>query len=297
VKDLAGKVAVVTGAASGMGLAFAQRFADEGMNVVLADIESEPLALAHASIEQRGVKALAVRTNVMLEADIQRLADQAFATFGNVHVLCNNAGVASGGAAHSWERPLSDWEWVFGVDFMGVLHGIRAFLPRMLENGEEGHIVNTASLAGLLPSFDPYSVAKHGVVAITEGLYNELRMMGAKVSVSVLCPGWINTNIIESSMRNRPPEYGAAALDESAMTAEAKQGLEMVRGFLRNGIAPEEVAGRVCTAIVEQQLYIIPAQDYFFDILRARYDNIVNQRNPAPGPGLSALQEQQTASS
>ncbi|MEX0784175.1 MAG: SDR family NAD(P)-dependent oxidoreductase [Dehalococcoidia bacterium] len=284
MKDFAGKVAVVTGAASGMGLAFAQRFADEGMDVVLADIESEPLAMAEASIKAKGVRALPVRSNVFKEDDIKALADQAFATFGNVHVLCNNAGVASGGGGqHSWERPLADWEWVFGVNFMGVLHGIRHFLPRMLENGEEGHIVNTASLAGLLPSFDPYAVSKHGVVSITEGLYQELRAMNAKVSASVLCPGWINTNIIDSSRRNRPEEFGPA-IEEEKMTPEQKQGMEMVRGLLRDGIPPEEVAGRVYDAIREQQLYIIPAQPYFFDILKGRYDNIVNQRNPVAVP-------------
>ena len=284
MKDFAGRVAVVTGAASGMGLAFAQRFADEGMNVVLADIESEPLAMAEASITAKGMKAVAVRTNVFKEEDIKALADRAFSEFGNVHVLCNNAGVASGrGGEHSWDRPLADWEWVFGVDFMGVLHGIRHFLPRMLENGDEGHIVNTASLAGLLPSFDPYAVAKHGVVSITEGLFQELRGMNAKISASVLCPGWINTNILDSSRRNRPEEFGPA-IDEANMTPEEQQGLAAVRDLLKTGIPPEEVARRVKEAMVEQQLYIIPAQPYFFEILKGRYDNIVNERNPVAMP-------------
>jgi NAD(P)-dependent dehydrogenase (short-subunit alcohol dehydrogenase family) len=284
MKEFAGRTAVVTGSASGMGLAFAQRLADEGMNVVLADIESEPLAMAEASIAAKGAKVLAVRTDVSREEDIKRLADQAFSTFGNVHVLCNNAGVAGGGGLpgmHAWERPLANWEWVFGVNFMGVLYGIREFLPRMLENGDEGHIVNTASLAGLLPSFDAYAVSKHGVVSITEGLFQELRAMNAKISASVLCPGWVNTNIIESSRRNQPEALGPR-MDDANLTDEQKQGLEMVRGFLKNGIQPEEVARRVYEAIRDQQLYIIPAQPYFFDILKARYDNIVNERNPEP---------------
>jgi NAD(P)-dependent dehydrogenase (short-subunit alcohol dehydrogenase family) len=284
MKDFKGRVAVVTGAASGMGLAFAQRFADEGMNVVIADIESEPLAMAEASIKAKGAKVLPVRTDVSREEDVKRLADQAFAAFGNVHVLCNNAGVAGGGGRvgmHSWERPLANWEWVFSVNFMGVLYGIREFLPRMLEQGDEGHIVNTASLAGLLPSFDAYAVSKHGVVSITEGLFQELRTMGAKISASVLCPGWVNTNIMESSQRNQPEAVGPR-VDVATLTEEQKQGMEMVRGLLRNGIPPEEIAGRVYEAIRDQQLYIIPAQPYFFDILRQRYDNIVNERNPEP---------------
>ena len=167
MKDLQGRVAVVTGAASGMGLAFANRFAEEGMSVVVADIESEPLAMAEAAIKAKGGKVLAVRTNVLEEQDIERLADAAFEAFGNVHVLCNNAGVAGGRALPVWEMPLTDWEWVFGVNFMGVLRGIRAFVPRMLENGDEGHIVNTASMAGLLTSADPYAVSKHSVVCLT----------------------------------------------------------------------------------------------------------------------------------
>jgi NAD(P)-dependent dehydrogenase (short-subunit alcohol dehydrogenase family) len=226
MKELAGRVAVVTGAASGMGLAFAQRFADEGMSVVLADIESEPLAMAEASIRAKGAKALAVRTNVLEGGEIERLADAAFATFGNVHVLCNNAGVAGGAPAPVWEAPLRDWDWVMGVNFYGVLRGIQAFLPRMLAKGEEGHIVNTASVAGLLTGANPYSVAKQGVVCLTEGLYRDLRAAGAKVSASVLCPGWVNTQIGEAE-RNRPPEYGAAQDPErlpDAARAPARDG-------------------------------------------------------------------------
>ncbi len=267
-----------------MGLAFAQRFAEEGMNVVLAEIDSETLAMAEASITAKGAKALAVRIDVSREEDIQRLADQAFSTFGDVHVLCNNAGVGGGGpGAHSWERPLAGWEWVFGVNFMGVLHGIRTFLAGMLENGDEGHIVNTAPLAGLLPSFDAYSVSKHGIVAITEGLCQELRAMDARISASVLCPGFVNTNIMESSRRNQPQEVGPP-VDEGGLTPEQREGLETFRGLLKNGIQPDEVARRAFEAIRDQQLYIIPAQPFFFDVLKARYDNIVNERNPEPMP-------------
>src|SRR5687767_15042594 len=169
MKDFAGKVAVVTGAASGMGLAFSHCFAQEGMNVVLADIEAEALSMAEAAVREHGGKVTAVRANVMSEADIDRLAEAAFSTYGNVHVLVNNAGVAATAAtlrSRPWEAPLADWEWTWGVNFMGVLYGIRAFVPRMLEKGEEGHIVNTASMAGLLTGANPYNVSKHSVVCL-----------------------------------------------------------------------------------------------------------------------------------
>ena len=278
MKELAGRVAVVTGAASGMGLAFAQRFAEEGMSVVLADIESEPLAMAEASIRAKGAKALAVRTNVLERGEIERLAEAAFATFGNVHVLCNNAGVAGGSPVPVWESPLRDWDWVMGVNFHGVLRGIQAFLPRMLANGEEGHVVNTASVAGLLTGANPYSVAKQGVVCLTEGLYRDLRAAGSKISASVLCPGWVNTQIQEAE-RNRPAEYGAAQ-DPAKFPEEARARREMVKQFLADGYAPEEIAAQVVDAIREDQFYIIPAQPHMLEAIRQRFDGILERRNP-----------------
>jgi len=279
MKDLNGRVAVVTGAASGMGLAFAHRFAEEGMNVVVADIESEPLAMAEAAIKEKGGKVLAVRTNVLEEHDIERLADAAFEAFGNVHILCNNAGVSGGRALPVWEMPLVDWEWVFGVNFMGVLRGIRAFVPRMLENGDEGHIVNTASMAGLLTSADPYAVSKHSVVCLTEGLYRDFKLRKTRLSASVLCPGWVNTNILESG-RNRPPEYGErVALSEQP--PEIQQAMAGVSQLLKTGFQPEEIAQRVLQAIIDDTFYIIPAQDYMLTAVKQRFDNILSQTNPA----------------
>ncbi|MGH2634430.1 MAG: SDR family NAD(P)-dependent oxidoreductase [Tepidiformaceae bacterium] len=279
MKDMQGRVAVVTGGASGMGLAFARRFSEEGMNVVVADIESEPLAMAEAAIKEKGGKVLAVRTNVLEEEDIERLADAAFATFGNVHVLCNNAGVSGGRALPVWEMPLIDWQWVFGVNFMGVLRGIRSFVPRMLENGDEGHIVNTASMAGLLTSADPYAVSKHGVVCLTEGLYRDFKLRKTRLSASVLCPGWVNTNILESG-RNRPSEYGEAVI-LSKQPPEIQQAVAGVSQLLKNGFQPEEVAQRVLQAILDDTFYIIPAQDYMLTAVRQRFDNILTQTNPA----------------
>jgi NAD(P)-dependent dehydrogenase (short-subunit alcohol dehydrogenase family) len=279
MKDLAGRVAVVTGAASGMGLAFATRFAEEGMEIVLADIESEPLAMAEAAVRAKGARTIAVRTNVLSRSDIERLADAAFQMFGNVHVVCNNAGVAGGAGKPVWEAPLSDWEWVFGVNFMGVLHGIQAFVPRMIENGDEGHIVNTASVAGLLTSANPYGVSKHGVVCLTEGLYKDFKARGLKLSASVLCPGWVNTNIHDAE-RNRPAEFGPATA-RSSQPPEARQRGAMVEQLLKNGFAPEEIAGKVAAAIKADQFYIIPAQESMLEAIKRRFDDLLAGRNPA----------------
>ncbi len=281
MQDFQGRVAVVTGAASGMGLAFSHRFAEEGMKVVLADIEAEPLAMAEAAIRQKGGDVLAVRTNVMTEADVNRLADAAFTRFGNVHILCNNAGVAATAAtlrSRPWETPLADWEWTFGVNFMGVLFGIRAFVPRMLENGDEGHIVNTASMAGLLSAANPYNVSKHGVVCLTEGIYKEFRGMGARLSASVLCPGLIRTAILESE-RNRPAEFGPA----TNMAGQRPEVQAWSAGFaaaLNQGIEPEEVAHQVMDAIRNDRFYILPVQPGMFESVTVRMTDILEQRNP-----------------
>lgn len=281
MKDFAGKVAVVTGAASGMGLAFSHKFADEGMKVVLADIESEPLAMAEAAIKAKGGEVLSVRANVMREEDVNALADKAFERFGNVHVVCNNAGVAATAAtlrSRPWESPLADWEWTFGVNFMGVLYGIRAFIPRMLENGEEGHIVNTASMAGLLTGANPYNVSKHSVVCLTEGIYKEFKGMGAKLSASVLCPGLIKTAILESE-RNRPPEFGPAT-DLSAQRPEVQAFSAGFEAALKMGYEPEDVALQVFEAIRDDKFYIFPAQPNVLASVKSRMEDIIEQRNP-----------------
>ena len=282
MKDLSGKVAVVTGAASGMGLAFAHRFAEEGMSVVLADIESEPLAMAEAALKEKGARALAVRTNVIAQADVERLADAAFSTFGNVHVLCNNAGVGGGTMSTAlWDLLDREWDWVLGVNFTGVVHGTRAFVPRMVANGEEGHVVNTASVAGLITGGAgvPYVVSKHAVVALTEMLYKEFKSKGLNLSASVLCPGVINTSILDSE-RNRPAEFGPAA-DRSKLTPEEAGMMEMIRTFFQNGIQPEEVAGHVVDAIREDTFYILPAQGDVLAAVDLRMNDLLARRNPA----------------
>ena len=282
MKEFKDKVAVVTGAASGMGLAFSHRFAQEGMNVVLADIEAEALSMAEAAVREHGGKVTAVRTNVMSEADIERLADAAFSTYGNVHVLVNNAGViGTGGTLRSraWELPLSEWEWTWGVNFMGVLFGIRTFVPRMLEKGEEGHIVNTASMAGLVTGANPYNVSKHAVVCLTEGIYKEFREMGAKLSASVLCPGLIKTAILDAE-RNRPEEFGPRT-DTSSQRPELQAFSQMFSAALGAGYEPEEVARQVFEAVRDDRFYIFPAQENILASVKARMEDIVEQRNPS----------------
>lgn len=281
MKDFAGKVAVVTGAASGMGLAFAHKFADEGMSVVLADIESEPLAMAEGALRAKGAKTLAVRTDVMSKEAVDRLADAAFATFGNVHIVCNNAGViasASNLRTPAWESPLAEWDWVLGVNFMGVLHGVRAFVPRMLANGEEGHIVNTASMAGMLSGDNAYNVSKFGVVCLTEGIYKQFKGMGAKLSASVLCPGLIKTAILDAE-RNRPEEFGPP-VDPSKLRPELQAWSAGFTAALSAGIEPSDVGQMVFEAIRDDSFYIFPIQPGIRESLQTRLDDISQQRNP-----------------
>ena len=287
MKEFAGKVAVVTGAASGIGLALAERFAHESMKVVLADIETAPLEAALASIRAKGGTAIAVRTDVMREAEVKRLADRAFETWGNVHVLCNNAGVGGGfGGDGVWNIAVEDWDWVLGVNFRGVLHGIRHFVPRMLASAEPGHVVNTASMAGLVTGGPgaPYTVSKHGVVALSEHLYKDLKARNAKLSASVLCPGWVDTKIIESE-RNRPVELKRPG-EAPAPTREMLARLQVVRGFLKEGFQPTVIAGLVLDAIRSDTFYVVPAQPNIEAALALRLEDIRLRRNPTILPPL-----------
>jgi NAD(P)-dependent dehydrogenase (short-subunit alcohol dehydrogenase family) len=280
------RVAVVTGAASGIGLALATRFAAEGMKVVLADVEADPLGAAEASIKASGGTAIAVRANVMHEAEVKRLADTAFEAWGDVHVLCNNAGVGGGfGGDGIWNVPAEDWQWVLGVNFHGVVHGIRQFVPRMLAKGEAGHIVNTASVAGLVTGGTgaPYTISKHGVVALSEMLYRDLKTRNAKLSASVLCPGWVNTKIIESE-RNRPAELKRAT--ELVPSREMLARLQIVRGFLKEGFQPDAIAGLVVDAIRKDTFYVVPAQPNIEAAVALRQEDIRLRRNPTILPPL-----------
>jgi NAD(P)-dependent dehydrogenase (short-subunit alcohol dehydrogenase family) len=206
MKNFSGKVAVITGGASGIGRALAKRCAAEGMRLVLADVEDKGLHQTADELQAAGAQVLVVKTDVSKVSQVEALAEKAFAISGEVTLLFNNAGVSSGGKS-AWESSLVEWEWVLGVNLWGVIYGIRAFLPKMLEQEHGGYIVNTASLAGLVsyPGSAVYNVSKHGVVTLSETLYQELAQRHPKVLVSVLCPGLVNTRIMEAA-RNRPLE-------------------------------------------------------------------------------------------
>ena len=274
MQELRGKVAVVTGAASGIGRAMATRFADEGMKVVLADVEAGPLEEAAAELTSGGAEAVAVRTDVADQASVDALSRAALDAFSAVHVLCNNAGVFSAGV--SWESSLEDYEWVMGVNTWGVVHGIRSFVPIMLEQGGEAHIVNTSSMAGLtsMPFCSIYHMSKHAVVALSECLYHELQMKGGNIHVSVLCPEGVATRI-NAAGRNRPESFGPAG----ASTPEAELAQEAIDSLVDVGLAPSVMADRVVSAIREDRFYIL-AEDGWRDACNSRLDDIRAGRNP-----------------
>jgi NAD(P)-dependent dehydrogenase (short-subunit alcohol dehydrogenase family) len=247
-----GRVAVVTGAASGIGLALSERLAGEGMRVVMADVEAPALAEAADLLAGRGAEVLPVTTDVSSEEQVDALRDRALDAFGAVHLVCNNAGVTGLGRP-MWEMSRREWDWVLGVNLLGVVNGVRAFVPVLLEQ-DAGHVVNTASLAGLTAGvLGPYSVTKHAVVALSEGLHFQLAARGAPVGVSVLCPGWVRTRILDSN-RNRPDALGPPP--------EADPGVrDLARQLLDTGMEPAEVAGHVVDAVRGGRFYILTHPD------------------------------------
>jgi NAD(P)-dependent dehydrogenase (short-subunit alcohol dehydrogenase family) len=280
VKLEAGKVAVVTGAASGIGLGMAERFAREGMPVVLADVDEPALSRATQRIGALGVETLGVHTDVSDGAAVEALAAAALKRFGSVHVVCNNAGVSS--RTDPWFGPLSAWDWVLGVNLWGVVHGVRAFLPILLHQGE-GHIVNTASIAGLNPGSGPiYAASKHAVVALSEELFKMTQMAALPVGVSVLCPGWVRTAILDSE-RNWPSRLG----DRPTQSAAWKVLRPYYERALRDGMPTADVANLVADAIESGKFWVLPHPEWV-ELAARRWQRIAAGEDPdtavnAPG--------------
>jgi len=290
VKQLNGRVAVVTGAASGIGLAMATRFAAEGMRCVLADVDEGTLQRAVDDLRRAGATAVGVRTDVSRAADVQALADSAIAEFGAVHVLCNNAGV--GGGSDFAQTPLDVWEWVLGVNLWGVIHGCRTFLPLLLEQ-DEGHIVNTSSMAALNGhplGLAPYTVSKFGVLGLSQNLFFELAATASlRVGISVLIPGLTRTRIFES-VRNQPETLTAAP--PSSFIRSSMAALE---GVWDKAMPPEEVADAVTAAIREQRFYILPYRDEALDMAEQQLRWMRDDVPLVPGPGVARTADDQDA--
>ena len=279
MQELKGKTAVVTGAGSGMGRAFAERFADAGMNVVLADIEEPRLDDALASVRGRGVEAIGVATDVSDPAAVDALRDAALERFGRVNVVCNNAGVADSTVGG---LNLDNWRWVINVNMWGVIHGHRSFLPHLMEHGD-GHIVNTASMAGHFPGHSAYAASKWAVVALTEGLYHQLRGEGSTVGVSCLCPGWVNTDILNAD-RNRPEWAAPRALADEGVDERTAMARAWVLDQLTSGMAPAQVADLVHDAVVADRFWVFTDMA-MVAALRPRFDAVLAAENP-PTMGL-----------
>lgn len=275
MNDLRNKVAVITGAADGIGKAIAFRAAAEGMKLVLADVDAGKLDKTVSELATSGNEVIGVPVDVSKADQVEALATTAFERFGNVHLLVNNAGVALAKAA--WETTQADWDWVMGVNLYGVTNGLRSFIPRMLERGQPGHIVNTASIAGLLsePAMAAYNVSKFGVVTLSEGLHHDLTLRKANIKVSVLCPGWVKTRIAEAERhRHADQRTDFSKLDKvSAMT-----GLSIMKA-VQAGIEPEQVAVDVINAVRTGKFYIL-THPHTKAGIQTRMEDILQDRIP-----------------
>ena len=263
MKDFQDKIAVITGGASGIGYAVAKRLADEGMKIVLADFEEEALENAVTTLRQQEHEVLGVLANVLNDSDIDNLYSETIREFGKVHILFNNAGVADAARIPIWESSMDDWNWVFGINFDGVLRGLRKFMPTMIDQGEPAHVINTASVAGLIHGNGIYGISKHAVVALSESIYQSLQTIDSQVNASVLCPPLVKTKIFESA-RNRPGVEEFESLRRADM--------------LEDAMTAEEIAEFVFNGIMDERFYLIPESSFDADI-ESRGSNINERRN------------------
>jgi NAD(P)-dependent dehydrogenase (short-subunit alcohol dehydrogenase family) len=288
VKEFKGRVAVVTGAASGIGRGMAETFVAAGMKVVLSDIEAPALEETTSALRAAGGDVHAVRTDVSKPDQVDDLAKQTLSKYGAVHVLCNNAGILVGGST-GWRSSLNDWRWIVGVNLMGVVHGIRTFLPIMVEQDSEAHIVNTASLGGLIAGGGaPYGATKFAVVGLSENVYVQLQREGLKPRVSVLCPGFVDTNILYSD-RNRPAEFGDASAPQTDPAANAiREGA--AAELKKSGLSPSAVGEHVLAAIRDERFYILTHPE-LNPVIEQRMQDILSGNNPAVVPSPELMQK------
>jgi NAD(P)-dependent dehydrogenase (short-subunit alcohol dehydrogenase family) len=273
MKELKGKVAAVTGAASGLGRSMALAFAAEGMDVALADVDEVSLSTVQEEILAKDVRAITLKVDVSQAAQVEGFRDQALTRLGGLHVVCNNAGVSPLGPV--WENSVADWQWILGVNLWGVIHGVRAFAPRLIAQNE-GHIVNTASVAGLIspPGSGAYNVTKHAVVALSESLQHDLRERNSRVGVSVLCPAYVPTRITESE-RSRPKELAVAKKSPETLAREA-----MLKKAVTSGkVSADQVAQAVVAAIKNERFYIL-THPRIKGAIQARMEDILEGRAP-----------------
>jgi NAD(P)-dependent dehydrogenase (short-subunit alcohol dehydrogenase family) len=271
MRELRGKVAAITGAASGLGRAMALAFADEGMHVALGDVADA--GDVFAQIEKRGVRAVSMKLDVSRAAEVEAFAQLIDRDLGGAHVVCNNAGVSP--LASAWEMSLGDWQWIMGVNLWGVIHGVRAFAPRLIARNE-GHMVNTASVAGLInpPGTAAYNVTKHAVVALSETLHHDLRERQSAVGVSVLCPAYVPTGIADSE-RNRPSGVEPTPKTKGTLAREA-----MLKKAVASGrLSAEDVARAVVQAVKEERFYVL-THPRIKGAIRARMEDILEERAP-----------------
>jgi NAD(P)-dependent dehydrogenase (short-subunit alcohol dehydrogenase family) len=288
MKEFKGRVAVVTGAASGIGRGMAETFVAAGMKVVLSDIEAPALEKTTGALRADGADVHAVRTDVSKPDQVDDLAKQTLSKYGAVHVLCNNAGIMVGGTT-GWKSSLDDWRWIVGVNLMGVVHGIRSFLPIMVEQDSEAHIINTASLAGLIASGGaPYVATKFAVVGLSENVYVQLQREGLKPRVSILCPGFVDTNIVYSD-RNRPAEFADASAPQTDPATNAIR--ERAAAELKKvGLSPRVVGEQVLAAIRDERFYILTHPE-LNPVIEQRMQDILSGNNPAVVPSPELMQK------
>ena len=281
MKEFKNKVAVVTGAASGMGRSIASHCAQEGMKIVLSDINDSALQQAEQELKSEGATVIAAVTDVSCLTDMEVLSEKTMRTFGRVDLLFNNAGVTA--ATSIWASNLSELEWIIRVDLWGVIYGIRVFLPVMIEQNSECHIINTASATGLTSmGTGIYRVAKHGIVALSESLYHELREMNVRVKVSVLCPMDVKTNIFDTSVQNRPQKLqdNNTMVDlRAGYLGKLRNRTQSARYGVEQGMLPQEVADIIFDAIRHEQFYIITHPE-LKPLIQMRMEDILIGRNP-----------------